>query len=287
MYKQSFNGASCARGLLDTGSFLRFGMRVARLLPVSTLAGALFLHAPSTSQGAVLAHYEFDGNFLNEVDNAAASTSGLSPLSFVSGPTTLGQAVSFIDNQGHEVWRNIQSAGLSFSSMTVAFWIKTTQANWRVPLTIEASTGHLILIQINGSGTPNLSNNNGLLGAVNISTAGNPDAHVSDGNWNHVAWTANSTANSSILYVNGVQVGSSTWGATTGVKLWMLGKEKDVTQRNYNGAIDDFRLYNEVLTQNQIQDLIPVIPEPSTVVLLAFSGLLLGRRWIHKANLRS
>lgn len=263
------------------------GCPLSKRIKFSRLAGLVCILegiALHSADAAVWAHYEFEGNFLNSVDNVAANTSGFSTPGFTSGPATLGQAVSFIGSEGHEVWRNVQGQGLSFSSLTVAFWVRTSQANWRVPLTLEATTDHLITFQINGSGTPNLNDLDGMPGASNIATGGNPDALVSDGNWHHIAWTASQADNTSILYVNGVQVGSSSWSATTGVKLWMLGKEKGVDIRNYNGAIDDFRLYDFALTQSQIQDLIPVIPEPATVVLLAFGGLLFGRRWLNRGR---
>lgn len=229
-----------------------------------------------------MAHYEFEGDFINSVDGVAANTSGLSPLSFVSGPQTLGQAVSFIDNQGHEVWRNVQGDGLSFDSFTVAFFIRTEQANWRVPLTMEAATAqeHRMALQISAAGNIYLANTDGLPGATGIWTDPNPAAYVADGQWHHVAWTADAAANSSILYVDGVQVGDNSWGATADVKLWMLGKLKGSVVNNYTGSIDDFRLYDAPLTQNEIRNLIPVIPEPSTVVLLALGGLLFGRRFL-------
>jgi hypothetical protein len=258
------------------------GIRLATTLRAGCVAVLFLGNVPAG--GALFALHEFESDFVNTVDSSTASTSGFTTPGFTTGPVALGQAVSFIDNQGHEVWRNIQTSGLSFSSLTIAFWVNTQQSNWRAPVTLEALTGpeHRIAFQISAAGHIYLANVDGLSGASGIWTDPNPNAHVSDGEWHHVAWTADSPANSSILYVDGEQVGANTWAATADVKLWMLGKLKDSVVNNYTGDIDDYRIYDEVLTQNQIRDLIPVIPEPNTVALLLFAGLLFGRRFLLK-----
>jgi hypothetical protein len=232
-------------------------------------------------QGALFAHYAFESNFVNNVNQAVASTSGITTPGFTPGLTNFGYAVDMIDNQGHEVWRNVAGQGLSFTNLTVAFWIRTTQANWRVPVTIEAQTiaEHKMALEVSAAGHIYLANPNGLPGATGIWTDPNPAAFVSDGNWHHVTWTANASANSSILYVDGVQVGSNTWGATAAVKLWMLGKLKGSVTKNFTGQLDEFRLYNIALNSDQVQYNIPVF---GVWGMLALGGAIVyaaRRKW--------
>jgi len=238
------------------------------ILPALLTCASLF--AASGLKAATLAHYEFDGNFVNNVDMTSASTSGFTTPTFSTGAPFLGQGVLFEGPQGHEVWKNIAGSGLAFSSLSVAFWVKTTESNWRVPLTLEADNAqsHRMAIQISNTGHLYLSNADGMPGATGIWTGGNSDAYVSDGNWHHVAWTASQADNSSVLYVNGTVVGNNTWGGSAVVRLWMLGKLKGSVVNNYNGMIDDFHIFNHALTQQEVLDLIPVIPEPGTLSLL-------------------
>lgn len=250
-----------------------------------TYVGFLLAFALTTvqSHGTLFARYRFESNFVNSVDNLAANTSGLSDLGFTQGPPEIGQglAVSFIDDQGHEVWRNIAAQGVSFSNLTVAFWVKTTQANWRVPLTLEAQTAqnHRMALQISLAGHIYLANPDGLPGATGIWTDPNPAAYVADGEWHHVTWTADEGANSSILYVNGVQVGANTWGATAGVRLWMLGKLKESVVNNYTGDIDDFRIYSNAVTSDQVQFIMPAFGLWGLLAIAATIAYAARRRW--------
>ncbi len=242
---------------------------------------AALLCSTRPGHATLFGHYAFEMNFQDSASNAVASTSGITTPGFTQGPTNFGLAVNLIDNQGHEVWRNIQGLGLSFSNLTVAFWIRTTQANWRVPVTIEAQTiaEHKMALEVSAAGHIYLSNPNGLPGATGIWTDPNPSAYVSDGKWHHVAWTANRAANSSVLYVNGVQVGSNTWNATDAVKLWMLGKLKGNVTKNFTGQIDDFRLYRTALNASQVQFIIPAFGVWGLLALAGAIAYAMRRRW--------
>eukprot|EP00698_Gefionella_okellyi_P007641 TRINITY_DN1869_c0_g2_i1.p1 TRINITY_DN1869_c0_g2~~TRINITY_DN1869_c0_g2_i1.p1 ORF type:complete len:2455 (-),score=429.36 TRINITY_DN1869_c0_g2_i1:10699-18063(-) len=68
--------------------------------------------------------------------------------------------------------------------------------------------------------------------------------------WHHLCITTDATANSWRLYQNGAEVHSTTAG-TFNIAGWRLGA--GATSTGFDGWIDDFRLYNVVLTPTEIQ----------------------------------
>ena len=108
---------------------------------------------------------------------------------------------------------------------------------------------------------------------------------IDDGEWHHIAvtWTDDGTpdVNDALLYVDGVlettdAVLDETMNTANGIDV-RLGES--VNGRNWDGWLDDMRIYDEVLDADAIFALAN-IPEPSAIVLAAFGllGLLCGRR---------
>ena len=98
--------------------------------------------------------------------------------------------------------------------------------------------------------------NNGMLslyiGAEQISTVS-----VNDNVWRHVAWTIDVSGNW-VLYVNGVDVWDLVGGYPTNVVRTrnFLGYSYLDTNPYFNGAIDDFRVYNGyVLSATEVSNL--------------------------------
>jgi hypothetical protein len=97
--------------------------------------------------------------------------------------------------------------------------------------------------------------------------------------WHHYALVKDNVTATLTLYIDGIQraqgtsmnspysapskfdIGSSIWG---GVSL--------------DGALDDFRIYDRALSANDVGELAAMIPEPTTIALLALGGLALRRR---------
>ena len=110
---------------------------------------------------------------------------------------------------------------------------------------------------------------------------------VFDGNWHHVAmtWEDDGTPNVEdvLLYVDGVLETTQTPNPnvihTDTVNGIDLNIGDDHSQREWNGWLDDIRIYNEVLDANAIGGLAG-IPEPSVSLfgLLGLGTLLLRRR---------
>jgi len=106
------------------------------------------------------------------------------------------------------------------------------------------------------------------------------------GTWNHVAYT-NTAAGTQEIFVNGVMIASgpgnatnpTTGGMSTALNV-LIGTSGNAG--SFTGALDEIKVYNQVLTAAQIQQA-SVIPEPSSAALLAMSavgltGMLRRRR---------
>lgn len=109
-------------------------------------------------------------------------------------------------------------------------------------------------------------------GQIAFDTVG---AGVASGSWNHWAFTKDSTDGDIKIYLNGAEVASGTGAGTTSVAAAWLGSQGG-TERFYDGAIDEVRVYDHELSLGEVQVLAGV-PEPSSA-LLAFVGLALGLR---------
>ncbi len=64
---------------------------------------------------------------------------------------------------------------------------------------------------------------------------------------------------------------------TTSVDFIDIGRHRGNSANRgfFNGAIDDLRVYDEALSQAQI---IQIIPEPATILLMTLGGLYLRKR---------
>ena len=107
-------------------------------------------------------------------------------------------------------------------------------------------------------------------------TASSPSG-VNAGQWYHVFATYD--AETLRLYINGQELGVNTMVSgiiddNTG-PLGIGAKTSDPTYKAFGGMIDDVRIYNHVLSQDEIQAL---VPEPATLSMLILGSLALIRR---------
>ena len=99
-------------------------------------------------------------------------------------------------------------------------------------------------------------------GARFISTTFN--GYVVDGNWHNVAITYGQTTNDAVtLYIDGVldtsvtNPGAWTWPTNVAIQL---GSSRDIYWHAYDGLMDDFRIYDRILTPEEIA----LIGKPAT-----------------------
>jgi hypothetical protein len=195
----------------------------------------------------LVAHYEFEGNANDSSGNGLHGTVVGAPI-FVAGK--VGQAISlrglnnFVEITGYK-------GILGSKAVTVSAWINTT----------STETGTIV-----GWG-PNVEGqrfcfrvNSGRLRVEHQGGNIQGDSNVIDGRWRHVAVTVKENATISypdvILYLEGID----DTRPSTDPYAFNLAADKDVRigshpsldDRFFIGAIDDVRIYERVLTEEEI-----------------------------------
>jgi len=136
---------------------------------------------------------------------------------------------------------------------TIMFWMRVPMAALPGP----GNEGSMLMDRRTGAGTVIVLSDAGAIwlqcaGGANSYSAG----YVVDDAWHHVAVTYDQSASGAItIYVDGVLQGSQpntaawSWPATQQIEL---GRSHDGWWRRYDGLMDDFRIYNRVLTDTEI-----------------------------------
>lgn len=224
-------------------------------LHAATLVGHWKLEETSTAQGAV----DSSGT---KPDGVYAA--GVDPN--VSGPTGFGSAAEFFGN-GSDI--NI-GAGINFTNnFSVTAWVNFNDLSQ-----------HNIIGNATGSAFRNSGNKLQFtnFGKQDYTSTGTLTAGV----WTHVAAVVDAN-NDGQLYINGVDAGlvphnAAGNGSNAPYAIGALGPGN--TSNGMVGLIDDVRIYDGSLTQNEVIDIMtppPVIPEPSSLVLATLGSLgLLG-----------
>lgn len=221
--------------------------------------------------GSLAAWYKLDGNAL---DSSGAANHGTTNggVSFVAGKIGTN-AASFDGTNGY-----ISIPVSVRNDFTIAFWAKTTAtggtANW-----------------FNGQGLvdgdtpgPNSDFGTALVGNKFGFGVGSPNTTltatnvINDGQWHYLVATRNGTSGLMTVLVDGVAQGSLTGptGTRTAPGFLRLGGLQSGAGF-FAGSLDDVRLYDYVLSSNQIVALMntaPVLPPISNRTILAGTTLL-------------
>jgi hypothetical protein len=157
-----------------------------------------------------------------------------------------GGAMSFDGSSMVQV-PSSQSLALS-SGMTLSGWIKPTvsQGGWRA---IMQRQWDAYFLNASTDAGPLRPGGGGTFGSSLAYVVGPSASPV--GSWTHLALTYDGSLLR--LYVNGVQVASGNGSGaiqSTSNPLWIGGNQYG---ENFQGLIDDVRVYNRALTQAEIQ----------------------------------
>ena len=251
---------------------------------------ALGAMSVGSSQAALVAHYTFDGTFddASGFGNNGSPVNGAS-LSADAAPGFAGvQSLFLTDGQQHVLVPHNDSLNMT-ETLTVTAWVKTQGNAWEGLLAKNPSDGSLL----NHAGNyevriENVSNQLNFLyqrgGDNDTATpiSNTPLAVVGANEWIHVAVSVEQigdTPGEVKYYTNGVLADTKPievgFGATNTNPLYIGSRADLFTQ--FNGNIDDLRIYNTVLSQGEIAATMAV-PEPSTGVLALLGTLLVGFR---------
>lgn len=204
---------------------------------------------------ALLAHYQFE----ETSGTSAADSSGNGwNATLVNGPiwTTgrFGNAVNLDGTNDHLTLPLGIVSGLE--NFTVAAWVKLDTNNaWNRIFDFGTGTGvNMFLTPRSSAGT--------LRYAITVSGSGgeqqiNASPALPTGTWQHVAVTlAGSTGT---LYVNGVKVGQNTYMTLKPSNLGATNRNfigrSQYSDPYFDGLVDDFRIYGEALTSQEIAQL--------------------------------
>ncbi|MDP3070204.1 MAG: LamG-like jellyroll fold domain-containing protein, partial [Opitutaceae bacterium] len=203
------------------------------------------------------AHWKFDAT---SGTTATDSSGNANTGTLVNGPTwvagKIGNAVNF--DAVNDLVNGGSGATLdNLPALTVSAWVK---ANSYVGRIVHKDIGTVSTVgwqfYQNGSGSMGFVAKHATTNINRISAAN----AISLGAWNHVmvTWTGSSTATNAKIYVNGVETGYATTTNGVGTRgndataSAFIGNN-DTGVRTFDGALDDVRIYNRVLTASEIQ----------------------------------
>jgi len=210
---------------------------------------------PTVSVPTPVAKYEFD----NSADDAFGNYNGdlLGCPLFTTGK--IGQAISL--DGSHDYAQIPHASALNPSTaMTISAWVKMDT------LDTNTSFGDTILMK----GDWNFSNSyflvfyqNSLrcgMGRAWNATLTYASSNFNPNQWYHIACRASSSGHA--IFVNGVSVASNTTTAQaiTNTNSLIIGANVSTTVGQFDGLIDDVRIYNTSLSNSDIQALATVSP---------------------------
>lgn len=222
----------------------------------------------SSTNASLIAHWAFDDQALSITDSVGGFTGTTGNAQYVNG--VRGKAFNFTGSNQASFGDVLMLTGTDFS---FSFWIQTTQTSTGVLIVKHTSgiygNGYHLTINYPAQYPNKIVSYNA--GPYNVVSTNN----INDGTWHHIVLT-HKVGGMENLYVDGILRDSETAlaHASTAAAL-VLGS-------SYVGLMDDFRVYNNVLTTGDIATLGTPAPEPASFLLCALA--LLGVWRIRKAS---
>jgi hypothetical protein len=255
--------------------------KITTLLISGALAGLAY-----TAKAELVAYFPVDSatdssTFLDDIiDDAAhgiADGTSSSTAGSIVNDATRGDVLSTVD--GHRYSAGTQDIDITIG-YTWSFWFKSPSADYHS--TIDTN-GDVIIGSRNG--TWNKVGPTGTQRFLDFSY------DIDTGNWHHAALTGigDGSGGTTVgeFWVDGVKVSTDTNGTYNNLTsindVFEIGGSSQFSE-DVTGLIDDIAIWNEVLTDSQIQSLAAgasplTVPEPSTLGLIGLVGMgLLARR---------
>ncbi|MCC6679977.1 MAG: LamG domain-containing protein [Phycisphaeraceae bacterium] len=253
---------------------------------VASPAGAATLLLHSTMDNA-----DISGTTVYDV--AVPAQNGTLDAAATSGAAgVIGQAIDSVTASGVGAvdYGDVLDAGAGIQTISIWFnadTIKTqgvvrkgnagsTNIGWSIFLE-SRNSGAFHRVAVRASATGVGDNPNRAIAWADL--AG--DGSDSTGVWHHVAFVMDASAGSVSGYLNGVlMTATNSWGLTFTTDVdGVATTEPILAGIGFDGRLDDLRIYDGALTQQEITNLYNSgIPEPASVGLLGLGWLMMGTR---------
>lgn len=218
----------------------------------------MFLAKPADE--GLLAHYRFNYNFKDSskalVNDGIGMASGFSSSDKMEGSHALWQSSTG--------WVNVNSLAddlAGSTEFTICGWVKRSNSNdLRCIFGINTSSGSNRLM---------ITSRNGKLQVYDVNQwEADTGINVLDNTWHHIAYTRNGSTGTLFIDGESVKTHSVNYSHSATDQL-SIGQEFDGSSCSdyFQGKMDDFRIYNRALTEDEIQDVINDPAAPATAMI--------------------
>jgi hypothetical protein len=231
------------------------------------------------SFGALVAHYPFEGNAVDIVNNNNGEVHGATLTT--DKVNHANSAYAFVDTSKNYIDAlNPSSLGIS-SAITIAAWVYIEEfrsTNFQVVQKNATGINHAFAMPILGNdgiyyGGSLQKNKFGLELTLNGTFKSGMWSATSllAGNWYHLAATYDHSTQTTKLYLNG-QLDHTITGFSGTIQqngnFLNIGRFGGENRDYFNGKLDDIRIYNEALSDSQIKSLYSSMAQPGILMLL-------------------
>jgi len=254
----------------------------------SMVAAVAMVVTVASAPAAMVANFTFDdaGNLGANTGSVATQWNSFSGVSQSTG--RFGSGAGSFEAGVSSAWdNNLNVANLE--SFTLSLHVKSNQtAAWKDFVSIGTTNNVVFVLERTGAegvANYNVGNVGGTADGQVVSAPGAGVFDVDDGEWHHLGLTVGGGALT--LYIDGLNRGSVAYSGSGALSAFQLASRFGDAGRAITAEIDDVALFDEALTDGQMQFLsanaaagLSAVPEPGSAALLGLGGLavILRRR---------
>ena len=223
---------------------------------------------PIVATDNLVAHYKFNGDFTDSTGNNANAvpngTGGIAEL--VTTHKKIGDySLKLLSDPSPQTYVSLPSFQFG-DVVSISFWF-----NWNLATSSDSNHQKIIFLKKNGTGDRIFigrdSTNKRIYFTVDCDNKTRKDykiynTTIQDDTWYHIVWVIDNTYEWKV-YVNGVYEAPSNSVSGTAGQLDTtiifdenyIGRHGTDNYDNWDGYLDDFRIYNKVLTQQEVTEL--------------------------------